>query len=77
MEIHQRIRSYIQDNGMKFNYVAEKSGINAKRFYRLMNGESPISLEEYEKICTGLNVDPGYFFQEKFLISKKLSVKSA
>lgn len=70
MEIHQKIRNYIQKRGLKFNFVAEKSDINPKRFYRLMNGDSPIGIDEYEKICAGLEVDPGYFFNQNFLVSK-------
>jgi transcriptional regulator with XRE-family HTH domain len=76
MEIHQRIRSYIQKKGLKFNFVAEKSDINPKRFYRLMNGDSPLSLDEYEKICLGLEVEPGYFFNEKFLESKNFEIEN-
>lgn len=70
MKMHQIIRSYIEKNGLKFNFVAEKSGINTKRFYRLMNGDSPIGLEEYEQICIGLDLEPGYFFQQRFLVFK-------
>lgn len=76
MKMHQRIRNYIEKNGLKFNFVAEKSGINPKRFYRLMNGDSPIGLEEYEQICIGLDVEPGYFFQQKFLVSKNGEMKN-
>lgn len=71
--MHERIRQYIESNGLKLNFVAEKSGINPKRFYRLINGHSPLTVEEYEIICAGLTVDPGYFFKQKFLISKNLT----
>lgn len=65
--MHKRIRHYIDSNGLKMNFVAEKSGINPKRFYRLVNGHAPLTVEEYETICKGLSVDPEYFFKEKFL----------
>ncbi|NGP46015.1 helix-turn-helix transcriptional regulator [Bacillaceae bacterium SIJ1] len=70
MKMHERIRSYIEASGLKLNFVAEKSGINPKRFYRLINGQSPLSIEEYEAICHGLSVDAGYFFKNKFLETK-------
>ena len=67
MKMYERIRHYIESNGLKLNFVAKKSGINPKRFYRLINGNSPLTVEEYEVICKGLSVDPGYFFKDEFL----------
>lgn len=72
MEMHERIRDYIESNGLKLNFVAEKAGINPKRFYRLINGSAPLVVKEYEIICTGLTVEPGYFFKEYFLESKNI-----
>ena len=76
MEMHQRIRNYIQNRGLKFNYVAEKSDINPKRFYRLMNGDSPLGIDEYEKICASLEVEPGYFFNQNFLEIKNCDIEN-
>lgn len=67
MKVHERIRHYINDNGLKMNYVAEKSSIELKRFYRIVNGDSTLSADEYEKICKALGV---YFFENKVLVSK-------
>lgn len=62
MNIHTKIRKYIELNGLKLNFVAKKSGIPLKTFYRLVNGNKKMSLEEYEKICKyGLSVDPAFF----------------
>lgn len=69
MKVHERIRRYIETNGLKMNYVADKSSIELKRFYRVINGDSILSADEYEQICTGLNVEAN-FFKEKFLVSK-------
>ncbi|MFZ2464933.1 MAG: helix-turn-helix transcriptional regulator [Caldibacillus thermoamylovorans] len=71
MKMCARLKYYIESNGLKLNFVAEKSGINQKRFYRLINGNAPLTVEEYEKICSGLSVEPGYFFKENFLETKK------
>jgi transcriptional regulator with XRE-family HTH domain len=51
MRMHERIRKYIEENGMKLNFVAEKSGIQQKKFYRLLNGNTPLDVEEFESIC--------------------------
>lgn len=70
MKIHERIKQYIDSCGLKLNFVASKSSINTKRFYRIINGDAPLNVDEYELICNGLNVEPGYFFKQKFLDTK-------
>jgi len=69
MKVHERIRRYIESNGLKMNYVADRSSIELKRFYRVINGDSILSADEYEKICIGLDVELN-FFKDKFLVSK-------
>ena len=69
MKVHERIRRYIETNGLKMNYVANKSSIELKRFYRIINGDSVLSADEYEQICVGLNLETD-FFKQKFLVSK-------
>lgn len=69
MKVHERIRRYIESNGLKMNYVAHKSSIELKRFYRIINGDSILSADEFEQICYGLSVEPN-FFTDKFLVSK-------
>ncbi|MGR6904997.1 helix-turn-helix domain-containing protein [Lysinibacillus sp. BSL11] len=69
MKVHERIRRYIETNGLKMNYVANKSSIELKRFYRIINGDSILSADEYEQICVGLNLETD-FFKQKFLVSK-------
>lgn len=72
MKIHERIKQHIDSCGLKLNFVADKSGIKPKRFYRIINGDAPLNVDEYELICNGLNVNPGYFFNKNFLETKKL-----
>lgn len=76
MSMYERIRNYIDTSGLKLNYVADKAGIGRKRFYRLLNGETPMSVEEYERICrVGLSLSPSYFFENNFLESKNKNAK--
>lgn len=71
MEMNSRIRQYIENNGLKFTFVAEKSGIDIKKFSRLMNNKQKMTIDEYEIICSkGLSVDPSIFFKKKFLETK-------
>ncbi|MFI8714488.1 helix-turn-helix domain-containing protein [Brevibacillus brevis] len=72
MKMSDKIRDYIVSNGLKFNFVADKSGIKRKKFYRLINGTSQMSVEEYEKVCRlGLSLHPRNFFEDKFLENEK------
>lgn len=73
MKVHERIRHYINTNGLKMNHIADKAGIELKRFYRIVNGASTMSADEFEDICKALNVEPQYFFKEIFLVTKKVS----
>lgn len=76
MEMSQLIHNYVQDNGILKNVIARKCGIEEKRFYRMLNGQSKMTVDEYETICRdGLGVDPAYFFKQK--LSKNESKKSA
>lgn len=63
MSVNEKIRKYIENNGLKFNFVAEKANISEKKFYRLINSENKISAEDFGKICKGLNVDPSIFLE--------------
>ena len=72
MKMYKRIRQYIVSNGIMLKHVAEKSEIPQKRFYRLMNGKSEMTADEYESICKkGLGVDPSIFFAKKFSDNEK------
>lgn len=72
MKMALRMRSYIHDNGILLKKVAERSEIEQKKFYRLINGKTQMSVEEYEAICKkGLGVDPSFFFKDKFSKTEK------
>ncbi|MFB7817385.1 helix-turn-helix domain-containing protein [Paenibacillus chitinolyticus] len=72
--MNMRIRNYIEENGMTFTFVANRSNIDIKKFSRIMNDKQKIDTDEYERICRlGLKVDPSYFFNQKFLDSKNKS----
>lgn len=67
MKIHQRISNYISNQGFLLKKVAEKAEIEQKRFYRIINGTSQMSVDEFENICRkGLEIEPSYFFNKKF-----------
>lgn len=74
MNMNQKIRDYITTNGLKFTFVAEKSGINMKKFSRFMTNKQPMTTSEYESICVkGLNLSPSFFYKQNVLDSKNKS----
>jgi transcriptional regulator with XRE-family HTH domain len=75
MKVHERMRRYLQANGIKFRVIAERSDIQPQRFYRLMSGLAPLVVDEYEVICRkGIGIDPGYFFNLQCLETKPSEV---
>ena len=62
MSTSEKLKNYIKDNGLKYGFVAEKSGIDPKKFSRIINGQTKLTVEELEIICKrGLSVSPSLF----------------
>ena len=64
MGTNDKLKQYIKDNKLTYNFVAEKSGINNKKFSRIMTGKQPMTVDDLEKICkNGLSVHPSLFLK--------------
>ena len=62
----KRIRAYIEANGLKQYYVAEKAGISFPAFNAILNGQTKLSVERLEKIAKALNVEvPELFVKQR------------
>jgi transcriptional regulator with XRE-family HTH domain len=70
MEMNERIRRYIKSNGWTYTFVAKRAGYDFKKLCRQMRNQQAIDTDEYEKLCKGLLVDPTFFYEDKFLVSK-------
>lgn len=57
-----KIKKYLDDNGIKYSFVAEKAGMPLHMFSAILNGRRKITVEEYFNICTVLRRDVNYFF---------------
>ncbi|WCK53880.1 helix-turn-helix transcriptional regulator [Aneurinibacillus sp. Ricciae_BoGa-3] len=78
MKMYERIRNYAEENGLRFNHLADKANIERKRFYRIINGQTAMTAEEFEKIfINGLSLEERDFFNKKFLVSKSIMNDSA
>ena len=63
MPIHSKIKSYLEENGIKQLYLAKMLGITEGKLSLMLSGKRKISLEEYEFICFVLGVSVDKFMQ--------------
>lgn len=61
--ISKRIKKYLEENGIKQAFVAEKIGIGASQLNRVLNTGRKIDCVTYYKICRALNVPLEYFME--------------
>jgi len=61
MEVAQRIKEYIESNGLKQTYVAEKSGIDIATLNAILNGKIRLTVDRLKLICKALDVKPEFF----------------
>ena len=57
----ETIKSYLDDNGLKYSHVANEADISIPIFSAILNGKRGIKAEEYFAICAVLNVSRDYF----------------
>ena len=62
MEVADKLKAYIEDNGIKQTYIAEKTGIDVKTLNAILNGYVRLSVDRLEAICKVLKVSPKKFF---------------
>ena len=58
---HERISEYLQEQGIKQRFVAEKIGVADAVVSQMLNGNRKISADEYELICIALEKEPNDF----------------
>lgn len=59
--VASKLREFIVKSGLKFNFVAEKSGISPTVFSAIMTGTRKLSADEFFAICDALEVAPDLF----------------
>lgn len=61
--VGQRIEKYLNDNGIKKSFLADKVGITRQKMSRVCNADV-IDCILYSKICKALNVPYGTFIDD-------------
>ena len=59
-----KIKKYLDDNGIKYSFVADKINMPMNVFSYLINGKRKMTAEEYFSICKVLDVDADFFVKE-------------
>lgn len=65
MRVYEKVRSYIDDVGLKQVAVAQKAGISKVTFNAIMNGKRTMYADDLRAICLALNVSPELFIDVK------------
>lgn len=60
-----KIKKFLNQNGIRLSFVAEKIGVSANVFSGMLNGKRKITAEEYFLICRTLEVDLEYFINQE------------
>ena len=61
MRVYEKVRAYLDDNGLKQVVVAQKSGIPNATFNAILNGKRTLYADDLRAICFALNVSPEIF----------------
>jgi transcriptional regulator with XRE-family HTH domain len=64
--VGKKIKKYLSENGIKQNFLSEKTDISISKISRICSGEvKNIDCVEYYKICKVLGVPFEYFLSEE------------
>ena len=67
MQVYEKVREYIDSNGLKQKAVAEKAGIPNGTFNAILNGKRTLYADDLRAICLALNVSPEVFIEKNIV----------
>ena len=65
MRVYEKVRAYIDEQGLKQKTIAEKAGIPNVTFNAIMNGKRTLYADDLKAICIALQVSPELFIEVK------------
>lgn len=65
MEVGEKIKKYLEENGIKQSHLASKVNMPLARLNQSLNGNRKLTFEEYETICWALNVGIDKFLEPR------------
>lgn len=58
MRVYEKIKKYMEENGVKQNYLSKKSGIPENTLSMILNGKRKLYADEMVLIIDALNATP-------------------
>lgn len=75
MCVYEKVRAYIDENGLKQVSVAQKAGIPKATFNAILNGKRTLYADDLKAICLALNVSPELFIDVPAACVKNVCTK--
>ena len=63
MKVQARVAEYVQSNGIKSSFIADKTEINPVIVSRILTLKREMSADEFELFCKALRKQPGDFIR--------------
>lgn len=63
MKVCDRLKLYIDRNGLKQKVIAKKSGLTENQMSQILNDKRGISADEFEIICNAMGANPNDIYQ--------------
>lgn len=63
MLVFEKVRDYIDRNGIKQRTVAQKANLSVSTFNAMMNGKRTMYADDLKAICYALRVSPEIFIE--------------
>lgn len=63
MRVHEKVSSYLDENGIKHAAVAKQLGIPCAALNALLSGKQTMYAEDLRSICYALNVSASTFIE--------------
>lgn len=63
--IGAKIKEYLDAKGIRYNFVAEKTGISNPAMSNILSGKRDVKLIEYYKICKAVDVPFETFLEQE------------
>ena len=65
MQVYEKVRDYLDRNGLKQKVIAQKAGIPNATFNAILNGKRTLYADDLRAICLALDVSPELFIDLK------------
>lgn len=63
MIVQARVADYVQNNGIRSSFIAEKTELSPVIVSRILSRKREMTADEFEKICRALHKQPNDFIK--------------